>query len=115
MDGVSGVHLLQSFEAASVDLQLIAATTAKVLANDHPHELQFLRMGCHRVCRNDPTALPQLMGDGKFIVLMLLRGVQAKRHKGKTLSPRLGQDDEPKELQGFGEVVGGMSQVPGRD
>ena len=104
-------HLQLVQDKLDVLEERVTTRTAEVLTNDNAHELELLRVRSHGVCWNDPAALPEFVGNGKFVVLKLDLGVETEGNQGETLASGLGHDDEAERLQGLGEIVGGVRDV----
>jgi hypothetical protein len=91
--------------------QRIAPAAREILAHDHAHHLQRLRVRRHRVRGDDPAALAQLVRDGEFVEVVLARWVEAESHEGEAFAAGLRHENEAHGLHGGGEVVGGAGEV----
>lgn len=106
------VHGVQGLEGQlDIDQKAVAAVHAEVLTDDNTHQFHLLAMGCHGVGRDNPSALAQLVGDGKLIVITVgVRG-QTEGYQGQTLALTLAHDDHALVLQLLGHVVGNAGQI----
>ena len=91
--------------------QGVAPALAEVLAHHHPHQLQALRVWCHRVRRHHPPALAQLVRQLELVVQVVVLRVECERHQWESLTALLGQDFKAEQLQRRRQVVGSTGQV----
>ena len=100
------IHFLQRIQCQfDVRDKRVASCSRKVFTNNNSHELELLAVRCHGVCRHHPASLSQMMSNGKFIVVVIVLGVQPKCYKGQTLTSPLAHDQEPEVLKGGGKVI----------
>ena len=89
------VHLVQDvhheFDIAD---QPVASCAAEVFAHNDAEEFQAFGVRRHSVGGDDPGATAQLMRDGKFVVVFVLGGVEAKSDEGEAVAGFFGHDDE---------------------
>nr|POF24088.1 37s ribosomal protein s9, mitochondrial [Quercus suber] len=89
----------------------VAARAGEVLAHDHAHHLEVLRVGRHGVGGHDPPALAELVRDGKLVELVLVVGVQAEGDERQAIPARLGHEQEAHLLHGRAEIVRRARQI----
>jgi len=76
------IHLAQGVDSElDIRKQSITSRARKVLTNDDTHHLETFRVRGHGVSRDNPTTLTQLMGNSKFVKVVLLRGVEAESNE----------------------------------
>lgn len=106
------VQLIQrSKRLLEIRKQGITPTLGKVLAHNHPKHLHLLGMRRHRVRRHNPPALPQLVRNGEFIVLLAEILVDAARNKRQALAAALAHDDKAHAFEVGGEVIRDACQI----
>jgi hypothetical protein len=106
------IHLLQHTQRQlNIRHQTIASILRKVLPHNHTHKLQLIGMRCHRISRNDPTPLAELMRDRELVEMMTRLGIDAEGDEGEGSTPTGRHDEEAQLLQLGGEVVGCAGEV----
>lgn len=91
--------------------QGITSAPGEVLTDDNAHHLDFIRIGCHRVRRNHPTSLSQVVCDGKLIKLVSVFWIEAESHQWKTLALSLRHEKEAHLLHSSCQVVCRPGQI----
>ena len=100
------IHFLQGIQCQfDVRDKRVASCPRKVFTNNNPHELKLLAVRGHGVCRHHPASLAQMMSNGKFIVVVIVLGVQPECYKGQTLTSPLAHDQETEVLKGGSKVI----------
>jgi hypothetical protein len=107
--------LIEGIEGLEGELEVlnqsIASTASKVLANNHTHKLELLRVGCHGVGWNDPTTLAKVVCHSELVVKVAALGVQAYGNQWKTLTASLGKNNKSEMLECRREVVGRSRKI----
>jgi hypothetical protein len=106
------IHLAQSLHGKlDVCNQSITSAVREVLADNNTHHLQTLGVGSHGVCRDDPTTLSELMGDGELVKLVAVLRIKTEGDQRKTLAASFRHKQEAHLLNGGSQVVCSFSQV----
>jgi hypothetical protein len=106
------VHTIEGLEAQlDVREEGVTSRLGEVLSDYHSQHLQILGMRRHRVCRDNPATLPQLVGHGEFVVMLVVFGIKAECNEREAFAVLLGHDDETQLVQRISKVIGGPSEV----
>jgi hypothetical protein len=74
MAGVLGMQGLDRL--LDVQHQGVASAPAEILANNDAHQLERSRVRRHGVCRDDPAAFTELVGDRELVEMVAVLGIQ---------------------------------------
>lgn len=97
------LHGLQRLHGLlDIQNQRIAATSAKVLTDHNPHQLDVPGVRCEGIRRYDPSPLAELMGDGELVEMVFVLGVEAERNERETGAVALAEDDKTHRLDALG-------------
>ena len=100
------IHCIQRIQRQlDVRDKRVASCPRKVFTDNNSHELKILAVRSHSICRHHPASLPQMMSNGKFIVVVIVLGVQPKCYKRQTLTSPLAHDQETEILKGRSKVI----------
>ena len=106
------IHLVELRQTKlHVGDESIGTRARKVFANDHAHQLEFLRMRGHGVSWDDPSTLAKTVCDCELVMEVVFAGIESEGYKREPSPAPLGEDEKAEALERFGHVVGCLGQI----
>ena len=106
------VHLVQRVQRKlDIRNKCITPRTRKILSHHNPHQLEFVAMRRHSVGGNHPASFTKMVGNGEFVIVMLVFRVQAECNKWQSGTTLLAHQQEPELLKVSRQIVGSTGEI----